>query len=296
MDDGRNKSSKELEALLEMEFSTQAASLDRPLPRIVVVDDEERMLETLQLFLSDQYELRVAAGAKQALEVINEDTHAVLLDIKMPGRDGFLAFLDIKDRHPFLPVIFHSAFQDLKDPYEIMNYYRPFGYVTKSASNAVLLDVLASAVEYSRQTLHNAHRVEKLQARECDLLRRLAESTGEVERLRSESMRLRAIDELTGLMNRRTFFEKLTEESHRSRENEASLSMALAYCRRSPRFCAATSAFAICRRGPVARSSGSFCPRPIAAEHSCIAREFEPRSRRIPSPCAEGMGDRIPCI
>ena len=73
---------------------------------------------------------------------MTEETSVVILDIKMPDRDGFWTYKEIRKRDPDMPIIFNSAFQDLEDPFVIINEYRPFGYMTKSGDLAELLTSL----------------------------------------------------------------------------------------------------------------------------------------------------------
>jgi diguanylate cyclase (GGDEF)-like protein len=222
-----NHHKNELDDLLEEELGATKSSPVTSRPRIVVVDDDSQVLEALEIFLSDHYEMKLALSAEDALSVIDDETYAVLLDVKMPGRDGFLACLDIKSKHPNLPIIFHSAYQDLKDPYEIMNYYRPFGYVQKTGDAAVLLDVLSCAVDHYRRHRGNTHLVEELQEREDALIQHLKDRAAEVERLQGEAKRLASMDELTGLWNRRVFVEKLFAQCEAAGQYGRSLSVAL---------------------------------------------------------------------
>lgn len=227
MDNGNRPSRNELDELLVAQLGESHAPAGIELPRIVVVDDEQQILQALQLFLSDEYELRLASTVQQALEVVDEDTYAVLLDIKMPESDGFQTFMEIKAKNPQLPIIFHSAYQDIKDPYEIMNYYRPFGYIQKGKNNAVLLDTLASAVEYTRQIRVNRRLADELRAHNETLENRVASRTLELEHALTEVRRMASIDDLTGLNNRRVFLERLIEELGRAKRYGREISLAI---------------------------------------------------------------------
>jgi len=59
-------------------------------PRILVVDDEAPMRESLKDWLTeDGYEVGLAAGGEQAIAMVRErDWDVILLDLKMPGMDG----------------------------------------------------------------------------------------------------------------------------------------------------------------------------------------------------------------
>ncbi len=61
-------------------------ALSRPV--VLVVDDEATVADTYALRLEDAYETRVAYGGEAALEAVDEDVDAVLLDRRMPGLSG----------------------------------------------------------------------------------------------------------------------------------------------------------------------------------------------------------------
>jgi DNA-binding NarL/FixJ family response regulator len=79
---------------------------------------------------------------------MNENVCVAILDIKMGKHDGFWACNQIRKEFPDLPVIFYSAYQDAKDPFDIINQHRPFGYITKSGDTRPLIDAVDLAVSY----------------------------------------------------------------------------------------------------------------------------------------------------
>ena len=60
--------------------------------RILVVDDAELNRELLCEMLKDEYMVEIAEDGNEALKKLNlyeEDTAAILLDLQMPNKDGF---------------------------------------------------------------------------------------------------------------------------------------------------------------------------------------------------------------
>lgn len=57
-------------------------------PNVLVVDDEERVANTYDLRLGDEYETEVVCSGEQAIQTVNEETDIVLLDRRMPGMSG----------------------------------------------------------------------------------------------------------------------------------------------------------------------------------------------------------------
>ncbi len=89
----------------------QARELSRP--TILVVDDTPENLHMIANLFKDDYKVRVANNGEKALEIVQSDNQPdlVLLDIMMPGMDGFAVFKSMRE-HPnseHIPVIFVTA-------------------------------------------------------------------------------------------------------------------------------------------------------------------------------------------
>ncbi len=82
--------------------------------RILVVDDEEEVLNTLEDFLTTKgYEVHTANNGLTAIEKVKEvKPHIVLLDIIMPGMGGFDVLKEIKKIDPKIGVIMATAVTD----------------------------------------------------------------------------------------------------------------------------------------------------------------------------------------
>ena len=77
---------------------------------ILVVDDEKEIADLVEIYLvSDGYKVFKANNAKEGLEILDqEEIHLVLLDIMMPGMDGFAVCKQVR-RYKKIPVIMLSA-------------------------------------------------------------------------------------------------------------------------------------------------------------------------------------------
>jgi len=84
--------------------------------QILVVDDEERIRQSLNGVLKDEgYEVREAKDGVQALKQIESDPpDVVLLDIWMPGMDGMETLERIKAQIPNLPVVMISGHANIE--------------------------------------------------------------------------------------------------------------------------------------------------------------------------------------
>jgi excisionase family DNA binding protein len=80
-------------------------------PLVLVVDDDAGLRELIRVSLTlDGYAVREAASAEEALAAI-EDTapDLVLLDVVMPGVDGWQMLQRMQERHGSIPVIMFSG-------------------------------------------------------------------------------------------------------------------------------------------------------------------------------------------
>ncbi|WP_031546311.1 response regulator transcription factor [Salinicoccus luteus] len=84
--------------------------------KVLLVDDEERMLELLSLYLSPYgYNCKKALGAKEGLEYIGQERFdIVLLDIMMPDIDGWQVCREIRE-HSDVPIIMVTAREQKTD-------------------------------------------------------------------------------------------------------------------------------------------------------------------------------------
>jgi len=79
--------------------------------KILVVDDERIVLESCRRVLGDRFDVSLAKSAEEALEAMNHEVFTlILLDIKMPGKDGMAVLRQVKARWPDIPVIIMSGY------------------------------------------------------------------------------------------------------------------------------------------------------------------------------------------
>lgn len=65
--------------------------------KILICDDDQGIRESLGFILRDNYEIAFANDGLQALEHIKrEHTDLILLDLKMPGLDGFQVLKELE--------------------------------------------------------------------------------------------------------------------------------------------------------------------------------------------------------
>ena len=84
---------------------------------LLVVDDEPRLLSLLERGLRAQgFEVQAAAGADEALSMARADPPTLaVLDVMMPGADGFELLEALRGVVPGVPVIMLTARSELED-------------------------------------------------------------------------------------------------------------------------------------------------------------------------------------
>jgi CheY-like chemotaxis protein len=88
-----------------------AASPHRPKEKILLVDDEHAIRQMLtRLLTGEGYNVLPATNGTEALEFASHaDFDLILLDLNMPGQDGWETYDQITAQNPLLPVIVITA-------------------------------------------------------------------------------------------------------------------------------------------------------------------------------------------
>jgi DNA-binding response OmpR family regulator len=78
--------------------------------RILIVDDDARIVDRLAMLLGTRYEAVVASNGFDALAQLDGQAFdVVLLDLRMPGLDGAGFVQELKARRMNVPIILISA-------------------------------------------------------------------------------------------------------------------------------------------------------------------------------------------
>ena len=121
--------------------------------KILVVDDEPGNLSLLRQILKHEYDLTFAKSGADALDnVFKQKPDLVLLDVMMPGMDGYAVCERIKEdpRSSDLPVIFCTAMSDEVD--EVKGFsLGAADYITKPVRPAVVLARVKTQLALSDQ-------------------------------------------------------------------------------------------------------------------------------------------------
>jgi len=179
---------------------------------VLVVDDNRVNVGLLTGILSKRnYAVRNATDGPQALAVMRAaPPEIVLLDIRLPGMDGYEICRQMKadPRTKDIPVIFVSALDDGLDKARAFEV-GGIDYVAKPFSSAEVVARVDNQLKISR------------------LQRHLAQKNAELERANRMLQSLSYVDALTGVPNRRHFDELLDQEWRRALRDESAMSVIL---------------------------------------------------------------------
>jgi DNA-binding NarL/FixJ family response regulator len=114
--------------------------------KVLLVDDHPLILSALQAViqgLGDDVTVIAAASARQARQALeaNADCDLVLLDLQLGDANGFDMLVELRARHPSLPVVVVSASDRASDVIRAIDL-GAMGFVPKRASNATLFEAL----------------------------------------------------------------------------------------------------------------------------------------------------------
>ncbi len=120
-------------------------NVDTP-ARLLLVDDEKEFVQTLSERLKmRQFSSEIAYGGKQALEITDTDeTDVMVLDLKMPGIDGFEVLKKIKKTKPHIEVIILTGHGSKSDEKRCMEL-GAFAYLEKPTDIELLTETMNRA-------------------------------------------------------------------------------------------------------------------------------------------------------
>jgi PAS domain S-box-containing protein len=157
-------------------------------PRVLVVDDDERNLLAIQTVLEDIGEIVVARSGEEALRhLLKGDFAVILLDVYMPGMDGYETAHIIRSREQTkrIPIVFLSAVN--KEAEHLIRGYSmgAVDYVFKPVESVVLRSKVAVFVDLFAKT----REIERKAQQEQELLDANLRANAELLRAEQELRR-----------------------------------------------------------------------------------------------------------
>src|SRR3954447_1821698 len=150
-----------VQALREPEI---AEAIDSERPRVLLVDDDDRNLLAVQSILEDVGEIIPARSGEEALRHLLKGEFAViLLDVYMPGMDGYETAQIIRNRDQTkgIPIVFLSAVNK-ETEHQLRGYsmgavdyvFKPVDPVILRSKVAVFVELFEKSKEVERKARH----------------------------------------------------------------------------------------------------------------------------------------------
>jgi DNA-binding NtrC family response regulator len=126
------------------------------MPRVLIVDDDATIRDTLYELLSEDYVCQTAETAEKAFARLDADKYDVVLtDISMPGLSGLELLGHVRQKFPDTPVIIISGIGDQEHAQGLIRL-GAFDFLLKPFSLDVVEKSVTRAIEYRARLLKDA--------------------------------------------------------------------------------------------------------------------------------------------
>jgi DNA-binding NarL/FixJ family response regulator len=114
--------------------------------KFLVIDDHALIRDAMRGVLKELQDGAIvleAASSRQAMDLIQQhpDLALILLDLKLPDRDGIDALVEVRELYPAISVVMLSAFNDRENVVRALDN-GALGFIPKTDSREVLLGAL----------------------------------------------------------------------------------------------------------------------------------------------------------
>jgi len=114
--------------------------------KILVVDDHVLIREALRGVLKElkpDATIMEAPGSGEAMRLLveNPDLGLILLDLKLPDRDGFAVLGELRQRYPAISIVVLSGFHDRANVVRALDL-GALGFIPKTAQREVMISAL----------------------------------------------------------------------------------------------------------------------------------------------------------
>ncbi len=131
--------------------------------RVMIADDHPIVREGLKQFISKTSDMTVVDEAANGQEILDKlktvPCDVLILDINMPGKDGFEVLLDLKKYHPALRVLVLSIHSETQVATRVLSS-GAYGFINKETIKDDLLTAIRSV--YNSKKYVSPHLTEKL--------------------------------------------------------------------------------------------------------------------------------------
>lgn len=132
---------------VEEENKSEVVSIDNDKKRVLIVDDSSIIRNYLVKSIDGKYNVSIATGGKEAIDLIASNSYdLILLDLMMPGVDGFAVLDSLKDASVPTPVIIISG-DTTKETIDRAFEYNVLDMIEKPFSDKVIMGKINRVLE-----------------------------------------------------------------------------------------------------------------------------------------------------
>ena len=122
-------------------------------PRLLFVDDEQRVLNSMRIMFRRQFDLFFASHGSEALDIIeNQDIDVIVADHRMPQMTGVEVLTKVRSLSPRTVRILLTGYADLDAVEGSINECEVFRFLTKPCPPNELRETLSLAAKLARET------------------------------------------------------------------------------------------------------------------------------------------------
>lgn len=117
------------------------------LPRLLMADDHHVILDALGIMMKNEFNVLAVDSSQAAMNAVDEfHPDVAMLDVNLPGDDGFATARKMLERRPGLPIVFLSMYGDPNYIHQAAQVGAK-AYISKSAPAQELISTLHSVLE-----------------------------------------------------------------------------------------------------------------------------------------------------
>jgi serine/threonine-protein kinase len=122
-------------------------------PRLLFVDDEQRVLNSMRIMFRRQFDLYLASHGAEALEIVKDkDIDVIVADHRMPKMTGVEVLSAVRSISPRTVRILLTGYADLDAVEGSINGGEVFRFLTKPCSPEQLRETILLAAKVARET------------------------------------------------------------------------------------------------------------------------------------------------
>lgn len=142
-----------------------------PKPRLLFVDDEQRVLNSMRIMFRREFDLFLASHGAEALDIVREqDIDVIIADHRMPQMTGVEVLTKVRDISPRTVRILLTGYADLDAVEGSINDGEVFRFLTKPCAPEQLRETVSLAARLARETPSSSSNTEEIDGESIEII------------------------------------------------------------------------------------------------------------------------------